>query len=417
MAYLNYNGKIIKFGNNILNSGETFNFKFSGVSFPEILSEDGFGMIILRFSTAEKVVINYGNGVIIEYQSIYVSLGVYEIIFRKAGGNTTVTNINNYNFPDVTILPRVVSISFNRSKLTVFQIFTLKLDIGDFLFEFVKYSNLRTFDVQQLQTIVGLNLEGNLLQTQLNEVFINSAFHITSPYFSSIPSTLLNLPLKSLGVGGGGYTSDFTTTKLDQIYLLAGTLEYLKLQNIPITFLPNNFFLLSILKRLELFSTQITTIPDEINTIPSIKILGVGFNTLIASWGDISNLINLEELNVANTPLLSNSIPSYFNSFQLLKIVNRSGSLKTTTDADAWVNNWYDFTVTNTPISGSNTLQFRGMNHNISNQTLNDGVVAPSGIYQQPIDFVIGIDNGTPATPKEKIWVMVNQYGHVWTTL
>lgn len=416
MAYLGFGNKIIKFGNNILNSGETFFFKFSGISFPELLSEDSFGSVILRFNTQEKVTINYGNGVIINYQSTFISTGVYEIIFRKKGINSVSTNINRYDYPDLTVLSRVVSITFNRSKIIYFGAQQLKLDIGDFLFEFAKYPALKAFDAQQLQSIVGLNLEDNLLQTQLNEVFINLAFNSTSPYYSTIPSNLLNLPLKSLGVGGGGYTNNFTSTKLDQIFLLASTLEYLKLENIPIPSLPANFNLLTNLKKIELFSSLITTIPAEINTIVSLETLRVGFNTLLVSWGDISNLVNLKEIYASNTPLLSNTIPSYYSNFQLLKSVYRQGSLKTQINGDAWVDNWYSFIVSNSPISGSNTLQFRGMIHVISSQRLDDGVVAPSGIYQQPSGFVLGSSNGTPATPKEKIWVMVNQYGHVWVT-
>lgn len=416
MAYLGFGNRIIKFGNNILNSGETFFFKFSGISFPEILSEEGSGMVQLKFSTPEKVVINYGDGVIIEYQSVYASPGVYEIMFRKKGINSLLTNINRYDYLDATVSSRVVSISFNRSKLIYFELFTLKLDVGDFLFEITKYPALKTFNIAQLFSVIGINLEGSILQSQLNEVIVNSAFNIASIYYSSIPDKLLQMPLKNLAIGSPGYTGGFAATKLDQIYRLAPTLEHFKIQNAPLTSLPSNFNLLTNLKRLELFSSQITTIPAEINTIMSLQNLHIGYNLFLANWGDISNLTNLNYLGLTNTPSLSNTLPSYFSVFLLLKTVDRRGSLKTTIDADAWVNNWYNLTVANSPISGSNTQQFRGMNHNITNQTLNDGVVAPSGIYQQPSGFLLGTSNGTPVTPKEKIWVMVNQYGHVWTT-
>ncbi len=417
MAYLGFGNRIIKFGNNILNSGETFFFKFSGISFPEIRDENNNAIIQLRFSTAEKITINYGNGVIIEYQSYFVSTGVYEIIFRKKGGNTTSTNINTYNYPDNTLLSRVVSINFDRQKLIYFNISSLKLEIGDFLFEITKYPALKFFSIPQLTIVVGLNLEGSILTSQINEVIINSSFHNTSPYYTSVPDKLFQMPLKTLAIGSPGMSGGFATTKFDQIYRLATTLDYLKIEQTPITTLPSNFNLLTILKKLELIATNHTVIPSEINSIPSIENLFVGYNSFLTSWGNIANLVNLKSLQLISTPNLSNVLPAYLNGFTLLKNVDRKGSLKTQINVDAWVDNWYSFIVSNAAISGINTLQFRGMTHNISQLTLtSDGTFAPSGIYQQPSGFVLGSSNGTPATPKEKIWVMVNQYGHVWTT-
>ena len=94
-----------------------------------------------------------------------------------------------------------------------------------------------------------------------------------------------------------------------------------------------------------------------------------------------------------------------------------TGVLRTQLRVDTWVDNWYTFITTNAAMTGANTLPFRGMNHNITSTTIGDGTASPAGTYQQPTGYIQGVNNGTPASPKEKIWVMVNQYGHNWTTL
>lgn len=38
---------------------------------------------------------------------------------------------------------------------------------------------------------------------------------------------------------------------------------------------------------------------------------------------------------------------------------------------------------------------------------------AASGIYQAPAGFVLGVSDGAPASAKEQIYVLVNNYG--WT--
>ena len=424
MAYLNFGGNIMKFGSSIMNSGESFVINAFGKTFPAEYDDYNTGVIFLEFTTPEVVTVNYGNGVVLEYTASFVATNKYQLYLRKKGALAFSTDVNVYTYPDGLAQNRYVSISFNRSKITVLKLESMRLQTGNLLFEITKYPNLRVFNIIQLYRIVNLNLEGSFASSMVQEIQINNAFIPSSPYYNSIPSSFFLMPLKTLGVGSSGMGGSFVSSKLDQIYLLAATLNYLKIQGAPITdnhfgmgSLPANFNLLVNLTRFELIGTSHTIIPDVLNNIPSINNLFVGHTTSITSWGDISSLINLKVLTINNSVNLSVTLPAYFSNFVNLRSMIATGVLRTQLRVDTWVDNWYTFITTNAAMTGANTLPFRGMNHNIAITTIGDGTASPAGTYQQPTGYVAGSNNGTPASPKEKIWVMVNQYGHNWTTL
>ena len=424
MAYLKFGDKIIKYGNSILNSGESFVLKSTAKTFPEEINDNNNGIIILEFSTPEIVTINYGDGTIINYTASFISAGCYRVYLRKKGANTSGTNINLYTYADGLSLPRVVSFSFDRSKLTSIRMELMKLAVGNLLFEITKYPILKTFIITQLFAVVGLNLEGSFSSSLVESVQINNAFHPISPYYSTIPYSFFLMPLKTLGVGSGGMGGSFASSKFDQIYLLGSTLNKLTIQGTPISDnhfgagpLPSNFSGLTSLNQFTLHGTNHTVIPSTLNTIPSLTSVDIGYNANLTGWGDLSNLINLTYISIVSSQNMSTTLPSYLTSLTKLKIMQAQACFKTQLRVDTWVDNWYTFITTNAAMTGANTLPFRGMNHNIAITIIGDSTASPAGTYQQPTGYIQGVNNGTPASPKEKIWVMVNQYGHNWTTL
>ena len=423
MAYLNFGGNIMKFGSSIMNSGESFVINAFGKTFPAEYDDYNTGVIFLEFTTPEVVTVNYGNGVVLEYTASFVATNKYQLYLRKKGALVSSTDVNVYTYPDGLAQNRYVSISFNRSKITVLKLESMRLQTGNLLFEITKYPNLKVFNIIQLYRIVNLNLEGSFASSMVQEIQINNAFIHSSPYYNSIPSSFFLMPLKTLGVGSSGMGGSFVSSKLDQIYLLATTLNYLKIQGTPLTDnhfgdgpLPSNFSELTSLNQFTMLSTNHTVIPSTLNTIPSLTSISMGYSNTLIGWGDLSNLINLTSINVAASQNISTILPSYLTLLTKLKNMQAQACFKTQLRVDTWVDNWYTFITTNAAMTGANTLPFRGMNHNIANINTGGGTMSPTGTYQQPTGYVAGSNNGTPANPKEKIWVMVNQYGHTWTT-
>jgi hypothetical protein len=135
MAYLNFGGNIMKFGSSVMNSGESFVLKSTAPTFPMELDNNNNGIMILEFSVSTVVKVNYGDGTIINYTANFISAGRYQVYLKKKGANTTGTNVNVYTYADGLSLPRVVSFSFDRSKLILIQLDLMRLSIGDLLFE------------------------------------------------------------------------------------------------------------------------------------------------------------------------------------------------------------------------------------------------------------------------------------------
>ena len=128
----------MKFGSSIMNSGESFVINAFGKTFPAELDDNNDGIITLEFSTPEIVTINYGDGTIINYTASFISAGRYQVYLRKKGANTSATDVNFYTYPDGLAQNRYVSISFNRSKLTVLKLEYIRLQTGNLLFEITK---------------------------------------------------------------------------------------------------------------------------------------------------------------------------------------------------------------------------------------------------------------------------------------
>ncbi|UKJ09070.1 hypothetical protein [Solitalea lacus] len=181
--------------------------------------------------------------------------------------------------------------------------------------------------------------------------------------------------------------------------------------------LPSNFNQLVNLTSLTIYSTNHTQFPTVVNTIPSLKSYDHGFSNALTGWGNLATLVNLDTLSIPGGINLTPVLPAYLSSLTKLKtLALRRFGTTPSNKLDTLINNLYDFVSTNAAMTGANSLPFRGMNINVSVISIGDATQTPSGINQQPAGYVQGISNGTPATPKEKIWVMVNQYGHIWIT-
>lgn len=161
-------------------------------------------------------------------------------------------------------------------------------------------------------------------------------------------------------------------------------------------------------------------VPSFISKLKALTVLNlqgaVGFSAsnLFTSYGDFSACVNLTTLNIYRQGVFTTELPTWLNKLTKLKTLNMSATFWTVERTNAYVNNMYAFVVANAAMTGSASLQFRGMNVDIyAGETANTS--RPSGTFQQPAGYAQGSNNGNPATPMEKLWVLTNQYSHVWT--
>ncbi|GEM_PF-5224177 len=122
------------------------------------------------------------------------------------------------------------------------------------------------------------------------------------------------------------------------------------------------------------------------------------------SWGvGIGGMLNLEVLKIEYCESTPTSLPEGIDSCPNLTDIILCGNYTTVARIDEFINTAYQQIVTNNILKtvNLNIAKFWGVN------------AEPSGVYQAPNGFIKGVNNGTPATPKEKIYVIVNNYG--WT--
>lgn len=254
------------------------------------------------------------------------------------------------------------------------------------------------------------------IKTLTSVVFLSN-FKNDTIYEAKIPDSLMGMPLETLYYTEGLVSADALTNNMSNIYKMAATLKTLVLGNFPspasFNFLPDDaVYGFQHLINLENYSTtfygRFSEPPPVLMQLSSLKTLTLR-GVALTSWGNIGvSGSPISHINFRDNTGLPTALPLNFNNRTALKEFYLNGSYNTTTRVDAFINSFYDLVVNNAFISGVSTDPFRSMIVNVTG-----GV--PTGVYQQPAGYVQGSDNGTPASQKEKLWVLANQYSHTIT--
>jgi hypothetical protein len=256
----------------------------------------------------------------------------------------------------------------------------------------------------------------------LTAITVNGAFGGDLTLYDSFPDNLLYQsdgvtprPLVTLGHSIRSH-SNGSGKGYDRLADLAGTLKTLSIiaSNSNVTDFPSDLASIPLEHLLFNISGALTQMPTILNSITSLKSLYIGTTSGITNMANLPALVNLETLDLGQngfnvTNKTNVDICDDWATYTKLKTVNLLRNFTTTARADDFVDNFYDFVVSNAPITGTSADAFRSMAINFSlNGTL-------TGTYQEPSGYSAGSSNGSPASPAEKRWVLVNQYAHTWT--
>lgn len=342
--------------------------------------------------------------------------------FTVKNRNDFVAGIDYYVYPDGNANnSRQVTITVSDPKkvtsaiLNNFMWNNTTLPIG-----FASLTSLQIFEISGGgQTLINLP-DDLLLLESLTSISFTSAFSPSSRFFGSIPNFLFGKPLVTLAYNTASLGGkSFNESGIDKIVQLKNTLTTLELSQNALTDnnggdgpLPANFNELSKLQSLTLNQNSYTQIPAPVNGITSLISLSMVQMSSFVSYGaDMSGLVNLRNFYAFNSQNLTTSIPSWFSSWSAIRTLTFDSVFRTAVRLDAHITNLYNFVVATGAITGASTLPWRGI---IASYTLRNGTqAAPTGTYQMPAGYSAGISNGTPASSKERIWVLVNQY--LWT--
>lgn len=423
-----YNNKVYKYTNKTFQYGNTLVFTVKGLEWPELSGS----FVLSRGSTPFSITIDGGDGILYNYEaklsgSVYVlsiiginggvpapENGVYgKIVWADGQDKIRTVRITSNNFSSVKAISmrslnlavaQPLGIPFNLfPKLQVFQ--TVGGGIGGFITTLDK----TLFNLPDLKTLS----------------FAGPDFYTESIYNGYIQPGFLNPNLTVFGIAGSGFNKKlFSESRLDTI---SGSslplLETLNYSYVTVSdtgymgqgFMPTSWYTLDKLKNLSLNAVNgFTKIPVQINNLSvTLENIFISYSSLM-SFSDLSNLINLKSISLLNSSSFGTEFPDYFSANTKFKTLDLRGCFliaDTTNRIDVFIENFYAFIVTYASITGLSTLPFRGMILKLESSSVNGQLVQlPSGIYQQPEAYVQGSSNGTPLTPLEKMWVMVNQY-------
>ena len=404
------NSKFVEYNNGILS------FQVSGTHFPYSNYEPpnsntaNFNNSAFSFTSSEsnKATIDYGDGNIISYEFKSNAL-----IFSPSIplGNSLIQPIHTYT--DGNSDDRIIRISFAKpDKILILSTIYVNL-YGVFPSEISNLINLRRIYVNQslLNTfpvsIANLNSLKDLTLSSIGTAISNR-----------IPDQFLTMNLEVFDISNSIDLSNIFTSNLINLFNSPNknSLNILYIDNCKMFEVPSNISNLINLKRLRIGSTnQFETMPTQLNTIPSLEQLNIGasFATapFIKFWSSVSNLVNLAVLQCSIAVNMTTSLPIGLENCIKIKELDFRSTYQTQMRIDNFVTNIYNFINTNASKTGSNTSPFRGVTIRIEAVgSFNSST--PTGLYQQPSGFVLGSNNGTPASPKEMIWILVNQYGH-----
>lgn len=235
--------------------------------------------------------------------------------------------------------------------------------------------------------------------------------------FTKLDDSLFSLPLRKLSfVNSIDFSETAASDSLDRLaeFVFLEELDFsgTKLTEFPVNFINRNRLVTLFIGRDNLFTTLPINIPTSITSL-NLE----GKNPSLTSYENFDRLVNLVTLKLDETfDNVNLAIGDELASCELLKTIEyKRDSIETVAKTNAIVNNLFDFIVTrgygNITTGGSD--KFRDMTIYMS-IGLNNTNNRPSGIYQAPTGFNKNVSNGTPANELEKVYCLVENYGHTW---
>ena len=361
------------FGANIMNSSISFNF---------------------TTTETQKLTISWGDG-------------SFDEIDFTVGDNSIARNQHEYTDG---LGEHTIVFSFEKPK-AITRIQTLNVDVGNVIpDDLKKFTGLESINFGQQAGIEQFPAD---LSSLTNLIVLK----VLDSDLLKIDDSLFSLPLRTLSfVNSIDFSETAASDSLDRLaeFVFLEELDFsgTKLTEFPVNFINRNRLVTLYIGRDNLF----TTLPINIPT--SVTSLNLERKTpQITSYENFDRLVNLEVLTLDGTfDNVNLAIGDELASCELLKNMQyKRDSIETVANTNAIVNNLFDFIVTrgygNITTGGSDKFRDMSIRMSIGNNNNNN---RPSGTYQAPTGFNKNVSNGTPANELEKVYCLVENYGHTW---
>ncbi|GGB83116.1 hypothetical protein GCM10007424_23920 [Flavobacterium suaedae] len=133
----------------------------------------------------------------------------------------------------------------------------------------------------------------------------------------------------------------------------------------------------------------------------------------LTGWGDFSGATALESIYFDWQQKMNLNFPAWLTNLPNFKTFSCTASFETQQAFDDFVDSVYSFVTANASLAAGNT-PFRYMNIIAYDSSRAVNSWTPSGVYQEPAGYAQNSSNGTPTTPMEKMYCLINNYNHSW---
>lgn len=408
----------------IFSYSNTWNFKSTGMTFPGNAVTSGTvgrdAVVSFKFSSASAIQVDYGDGNVVLYNAVSDWVMLRNYYDPNTGTNTATYTYSTGNNSS----QRIVKVKILEPAKLVEVNLSYVLDLVPQIIP-LKFSSVRNLRGIYLAGTKAMGIDESYLQLpEIVTLSIADGFDVNSRYYGVIPIDVLTGKKYRTFVYSRNNLGNktFEVSNLDKIApLLKNTLLSLGLGNNMLTDanggLPANFSELTQLQSLDLTQNiNYTIIPPVVNTLTSLATLTLTNCIGLTVLSNIDNLVNLVTLSMNNTGKIAPGFPSGFGNLTRLKTIYFQGCGRNEGLMDEWISEFYAFYTAHAALTGDNFLPFRGVKVDVGKIGPTDTLTQiPSGAYQAPAGFVLGVANGSPTSSLEKIYVLVNQYGHSWT--
>lgn len=253
-------------------------------------------------------------------------------------------------------------------------------------------------------------LKGGIFNTMLLQ-------SIAVTTIDNIPDWITQSKVTTLRLYGGFNLSDPLVNNMDKLINTKGLTTLGFTATFSPTSFPDNFKDISTLRVLGFASSNIKAIPQQVTDAKQLTNLHCGYadgnvssNGNFNSWGTGIGGMNLKVIAFRSCPSMPDSLPTGIETCPSLKSIDTNSSYRTQTRIDNVITDAYNKANTFASKAVGNTLLRQITWENTIAATAFGYNVRPTGTYQQPAGFILGSNNGTPASPMEMVWVLVNQY-------
>jgi hypothetical protein len=412
-------GKIVSVENKFPeNKVNTLTFQVQGTQFPD--HDLGFNnpnnWAYFDSPTTNSVSVNWGDGV-----NEVFEFGSFRQNYRIAWTGNGESEISR--FPQGTLAGRHVYEDGNQGLRTITFTFRDLSKIEALHFNYTRlYGNfpkeigqaklLNEFEITNSKFITSLP-ESLIKNTNIKSFIFNRSF---SEPLDKIPAGIFGNKVVQIGADNSFNLSDNISSNLFRIGELSETLETLEFYNCQINYLPDSFSLCQKLAYLRLDSNFIKN-PEVLEPLFNLSYLTINVEYFENGLFETTNLKKIRFLGSKYlTENLISEIPLKWTGLKsLINFVRFQYVVRDNIVFQAFIENFYTLCTENGFLDPSSTEaqntgfpeQFRDISWGDGNDwfTVTNPIQAPSG-------FSLGISNGTPANNAEKIYVLVENYGH-----